>query len=182
MNNVVGMAVSFGKDQSFGHLDPAGKDLWQPVTERADHRADLVRVDDIAIQLLGTVNLVLVLGLPALFAGQAFALLDLLPGSKSATLLGFLGFYQIDLVADVNPVCHGLFVVVLTHHVFAEEAVGAVIRRGGEADKVSVKILDDLAPQVIDRAVAFVDDDDIEELRGNLVVVNHRERLFGGDF
>ena len=63
--------------------------------------------------------------------------------------------------------------------VFLEESVCSVVRRGGEANEKCVEVIEDLAPEVVDRPVAFVNDDEIKELRRNLVVVDDRYRLPG---
>ncbi len=59
-----------------------------------------------------------------------------------------------------------------------KETVGAVVRRGGQANQAGVEIFQYLAPQVVDGAVALVDKDEIKELDGDLRVVDHRHRLF----
>jgi hypothetical protein len=58
---------------------------------------------------------------------RRFAALDLLLGLELAALLGDRGLDQVDLVADVDAIGHGLFVAVVADHVFLEEAVGAVV-------------------------------------------------------
>ncbi len=50
-------------------------------------------------------------------------------------------------------------------------------RRGGEADDGRVEVLQHLAPQAIDGAVAFVGDDDVEGLRRQERVVGDRRGL-----
>ena len=69
--------------------------------------------------------------------------------------------------------------VVFADDVLLEEAIGAVVRRGGQADEVGVEILQNLTPEVVNGAVAFVDDDEVEKLRRNLAVVDNRHRLLG---
>ena len=61
--------------------------------------------------------------------------------------------------------------------VLLEEAVGASVGRGGEADQEGVEVFEDLPPEVVDRAVALIDDDEVEELGRDLVVVDDGERL-----
>jgi hypothetical protein len=67
---------------------------------------------------------------------------------------------------------------VLHDDVLVEEAVGVFGRRGCEADQVGVKVLEHLTPERVDRPVALVDEDDIEELRRDGRVVDDRQRLF----
>src|SRR5688572_28499863 len=51
-------------------------------------------------------------------------------------------------------------------------------RRRGTADQEGVEVLQDLTSDVVDRAVALIDDDDVEELGRNLFVVDDRQRFF----
>ena len=78
LDNIVGVAVGFGKDQRLGHLLPTWKDLPPFIPKGANDGTNLVRVDDRAIELFAAVGFVVVLGLPALSAGQALSPLDLL--------------------------------------------------------------------------------------------------------
>ena len=52
---------------------------------------------------------------------------------------------MIDFVADVDAIGDGFFVAVFADDVLAEEAVGAVVGGGGEADQKGVEILDTCA-------------------------------------
>ena len=76
------------KIRVFGTSCAAGEDLRQLVAEGADDGADLVGVDHVAVELRGGVGFVLVLLLPALRAGEALALLDLLLGLELRALPG----------------------------------------------------------------------------------------------
>ena len=53
-----------------------------------------------------------------------------------------------------------------------EEAEGLLGRRGGEADQGGVEVFEHLAPEVVDGAVAFVGDDEVEGLDGESGVVD----------
>ena len=55
---------------------------------------------------------------------------------------------------------------VLHDEVLPEEAKGLLRRGGGEADQRGVEVLQDLPPEVVDGAVAFVGHDDVEGLDG----------------
>jgi len=57
--------------------------------------------------------------------------------------------------------------------VLVEEAKGALVRRGGEADEEGIEVVEHQLPQVVDGAVALVDDDEIESLDGRAGVVVH---------
>ncbi|MCY1532429.1 hypothetical protein D9M68_677040 [compost metagenome] len=50
-------------------------------------------------------------------------------------------------------------------------------RRGRQADEVGIEILQHLPPQAIDGAVAFVGDNEVEGLDGDLGVVGQRRDL-----
>jgi hypothetical protein len=83
------------------------------------------------------------------------------------------GADAVDVVVDVDAVGHRLLVAVLHHQVLVEEAEGLLVGRGGEADQRGVEVLEHLPPQVVDRAVRFVGDDDVEGLdRDRRVVVD----------
>jgi hypothetical protein len=73
-----------------------------------------------------------------------------------------------------------LLVGVFGDDVFIEEAEGAFVRRGGKADQAGIKVVEYLLPQVVDAAVAFIDDDEIESLDGYSSVVAHQLFLFDG--
>ena len=93
-------------------------------------------------------------------------------------MLGDLGFDHVDFIADVDAIGHGFFVAVFADDVLLEEAVGAVVRRGGEADQEGVEVVEHLLPEVVDGAVAFIDDDEVEELGRDFFVVDDGQRLF----
>ena len=150
--------------------------IRQLVAEGADHGADLIRIHHRAIQFLGTVCSILVLNLPALAARQALAFFDRARSDLPAVLRP-LGFDHVHLVADVDAVGDGLLMRILADHVLPEESVGAVVGRRGQTDQVRVEILQHLAPQVVDRAMALVDDDEVEELGRQSGTVDHRRRL-----
>ncbi len=179
LNNVVGVAVGFGENQGFRYFLAAGEDAGPVVFEGADHGADLIGIDHAVIQLFAAVGFVLVLLLPAFFAGELFAFLNLQFGRDFAARLGDLGFDFIHLVADIDTVGDGFFVGVFADHVFLEKTVSAVVRGGGEANQKGVEVIQHLLPQVVDRAVAFVDEDEVEKFQRQLGVVNHRHGLFG---
>ena len=52
----------------------------------------------------------------------------------------------------------------MVHQVLVEEAEGLLAGCGGEADEVGVEVFQHLRPQVVDGAVGFVGDDDVEHL------------------
>jgi hypothetical protein len=77
----------------------------------------------------------------------------------------------VHVVVDVHAIGHGLLVAVFHDQVLVEEAEGLLAGRGGQADEVGIEVLQHLAPQVVDAAVGFVGDDDVEGLDGEGGVV-----------
>ena len=148
------------------------------VPEGADDGANLVRVDDGTVQFLAGIDNRLVLNFPALAARQALALLDLLLRPELTAALCPQRVDGINFVADVDTVGDGLLMAVFADDVPFEESIGAVVRRGRQANEIGVEVFQDLAPQVVNRAVAFVDDE-VEELGRNLRVIDDRHRLSG---
>ena len=69
--------------------------------------------------------------------------------------------------------------VVFADDVLPEETIGAVVRCGRQTDEIGVEVFEDLTPKVVNRAVTFVDDDEVEKLGWDLVVIDNRHRFFG---
>ena len=191
LDDVVGVGVVLGEDQRLGDvLEPLGMvGVAVPVGEH--HRigvpqggqdgADLVLGHDLAVEFLGVVVDVVVdqllpdrSGLPVPERGDQ-------PGVDGAAGLGDLGADAEHVEVDVDPVGHGLFVVVLQDQVLVEEPEGLLARRGGEADEEGVEVLQHLPPHPVDRAVALVDDDHVVGLDRHLRVVDHLDRPIRGD-
>jgi hypothetical protein len=80
-----------------------------------------------------------------------------------------------DMMADA--VGDGAFMTVLADDVLAEEAECAVVGCR-QARQVGVRVLDDLASEIVNGAVALIDDAEVEELRRDLLVVDGWQRLF----
>ena len=99
------------------------------------------------------------------------------PASTLEPRCGDRGADAVDVVVDVDAVGHGLLVGVFHDQVLVEEAEGLLGGRGGEADEVGVEVFEHLPPEVVDGAVAFVGDDDVEGLDGDGRVVVDRARV-----
>ena len=168
------MVVVLGEDQRLGHLGAAGEDVGgQLVAERAHEGADLVHRHHVAVELVGVVGELFVQLLPAHLARELVAIVEEVAGFDLAARLAHLRADAVDVVVDVDAVGHGLLVAVLHHQVLVEEAEGLLARRGGEADQAGVEVLQHLPPEVVDGAVRFVGDDDVEGLdRERRVVVD----------
>ncbi len=163
---------SLANDEGFGHFAAAGEDFAEQfIPEGVYDGADLVRGDHVAVELAGVVSEVVVEFFPAGLAGVAFLLFHEVAGFDLAARLGDGGLDAVDVVVDVDTVGHGHFVVVFHHQVLVEEAEGLLAGRGGEADEVGVEVFQHLRPQVVDGAVGFVGDDDVEGLDGDAGIV-----------
>ena len=68
---------------------------------------------------------------------------------------------------------------VLADTVVVEETKGAGIGRSRETRQKRIEVFDDLPPKVVDRAVAFVHDDEVEELRRDSRVILDRAGITG---
>ena len=167
------------KTSVFGTSWRPGNISRQLVAEGPDYSADLIGVDDVVVKLPSGIGDVLILDLPTLPARQALAHFDLLVGLELAAVPGLLGLDDINLVADIDPVGDGLLMGILADDVLLEEPVGTVVGRGGQADEIGIEIFQDLPPDVVNRAVAFVDDDEVEELGRNPAVIDDRHRFSG---
>ena len=87
-----------------------------------------------------------------------------------AAVLGDVGADAVDLEADVDAVDHALLIRVFGDQVALEEAQRVRRRGGRQADQVCVEVLQHLAPQAVDRAVAFVGDHHVEVAAGVFLV------------
>ena len=172
LDDVFGVGIVLGEDQGLGHPGAAGKDFAeQLVAVGLDDLADLVRRDHVAVELVGIVLKIVVELFPALLARVALHDLHGITGLYLGAGLGDSGADAVDVVVDIDAVGYGHFVVVFHHQVLVEEAEGLLAGRGGEADQVGVEVLQHLRPEVVDRAVAFVGDDDVEALDRDAGVV-----------
>ncbi len=179
VDDVVGVAVGLGKDEGLGGFLARREDLrFHGGFHGLDDLADLARVDHRFVQLFARVGAVFFSFGPALFARGAVAVVHPFFGFQLGALLGDFGDDLKHVVADVHAIGHGVLVAVLRHDVLVEEAEGALVGRGGEADQAGVKIIEHLLPQVVDAAVAFVDDDEVEGFNGHGRVV--ADELFLG--
>ena len=181
MDDVVGVAVGLGKNQRFGGFLAGRENLrFNRCFHGLDDLPDLAGVDHRAVKLLAGVGRVFFGFLPALLARLAVAVINPLPGLEFRAFLGDVGFDQEHVVADVDAVNHRLLVAVLGDDVLVEKAKGALVGRGTQADQAGVEVVEHLLPQVVDAAVAFVDDDEVERLHGHRRVVANQLGLLGG--
>ena len=101
-------------------------------------------------------------------------------GLYRGPLIGDFGADAVDVEVHVYVVGHRLPVVVFHDQVLLKEAEGLPGRGRGEADDEGVEVVQHLPPEVVDRAVTFVGDDEVEGLDGNVGVVLDRRGLSSG--
>ena len=65
---------------------------------------------------------------------------------------------------------------IVAYDVLIEKAIGAVVRRGSKPYEETIKIVEYLLPDIVNRAVAFVNDDKIEKLDGHFGIISHWHR------
>src|SRR5205814_3451664 len=111
-------------------------------------------------------------------AGEAVAFMDIETFLDAAAALRDLGVYLVYVIGDVHVVGDGVLVPVFHDEVLIKEADGLLRGCGGEADEIGVEVFEYLAPKIVDGAMAFVGDDEVEGLDGDVRVVNDRRRLF----
>ena len=93
-------------------------------------------------------------------------------------MFGDFGANAVNVVADIHAICDGALVGIFADEIFIEEADGLLARRGGETDEKGVEVFEHLAPQIVDGAMAFVGDDEVECFdRDHRIVFNLALRL-----
>ena len=171
------MAVCLGENQRLGDLFSIREKLREEIlTETADNGMDLTGVDNVPIQMGRSVCDIFVHLLPTARPGQTISIFDLLLQDCGA---GFRDL-RIDheyIFTDIDAIDDGLLPAVFADHILIKESERAGVRRCGQTDEKSVKVLQNLTPDVIDGTVAFIDDNAVKEFRRNLFVVYN---FFGG--
>ena len=171
VDDIVGVAVGLRKNEGFGDFLAAGEHFRQLFTKGFNHVSDLTGIDHVPIQIGAAVGHFLVELLPPFFAGQTVPFIHPLPGSQFAALPGNLCFYQVGVKPDIDPVGYCLFMPVFADHVFIKEPEGPLVRGGGQPDVEGVKIIQDLLPEVVDGAVALINNDEIKKFGRDFFVV-----------
>lgn len=83
-----------------------------------------------------------------------------------------------DVLAHIEPVNDGLLSGILADHILMEKSKGALVQCGGQTNDERIKILQRLAPDILDGAVAFVHDDAAKKFRRIFLVVDYFLRRF----
>ena len=180
LDDVVGMAVGFGEDEGFWGLCAVGEDgCFHSRFHGHNHLADLAGVDHGAVQFFAVVGGVVFGFGPALFAGSAVAVVHPFFRVQLRAPGGDFGVDLIHVIADVDAIGDGLLVGVFGDDVLVEKAEGALIGGGREADERGVEVIQHLLPEVVNAAMTFVDDNEIESLDGNGGIVAYRLFLGG---
>ncbi|OQB89789.1 MAG: hypothetical protein BWX84_02255 [Verrucomicrobia bacterium ADurb.Bin118] len=143
--------------------------------------ADLRGDDNGAVEIPGLIFKVFVEALPANRPRFLRAFVHVESFFHLAAAFGGLGADAINFVADVDTIGHGALVIVFHHEILVKEADGLLGGRGGEADEEAVEVFEHLPPEIVDRAVTFIGDDEVERFDGNLRVVFYFARPVIGD-
>ena len=179
IDDVLGVVVILGKNKGFRDMLPAREQFGEElVLEGPEHRADLVRRHDGAVQLLAGVFLLLGELFLAVLAGVAVSLVHHGSGGDGAALVREVSANPVDAGPDVDPVGHGGLMRIGADQVLVEEGHGLLARGGREPQHEGVEVAKHVPPLVEDGTVAFVDDDEVEGLDGDLRGVDH---LLGKD-
>ena len=175
MDDVIGVAVRLGEDQRFGCLFAVGEYTgFNRSLHGFDDLPNLAGVDYGTVQFLAGVRRVFLGFCPALFTGLAVAVVNPLFCFEFGAFLGDFGFDLVDIVTDVDPIDHGLLVGVFGDDVLIEKTKGALVGSGGQADEEGIEIIQDLLPQVVNRAVAFIHNDEIEGFNRYVGIVTYK--------
>ncbi len=134
--------------------------------------------NDGAVELVRLISEVFVELFPADFAREAVTFINIETFVDAAAASGDLGVDLVDVVVDVDLVGDGALVAVFHDEILIEEADGLLGRRGGEADEIRVEVFEHLAPEIVDGSVAFIGNDEVEGLDGDVWVVDDRRGLF----
>ena len=178
-HDIVGVGIVFGEDERLRYLVASGKDFREELVAKGLHdRADLVLGYHVTVELVRGILEVVVELFPALLARLAVALVDIEAGVDLGALRGDLGLDAIDVIIDVDAVGHRSLIVIFHHQVLIEKAEGLLRRGSGEADQMGVEVFQHLAPEIVDRPVALVGNDDVEGLDGDGRVVFYGRGFF----
>ena len=173
-HDIVGMNLIQGKDKGLRQIVHDGLTLWvgehlriNGIAVCLQHQFDLSRIDDAAVQfLLGIVLGFLIayrlnLARIACFASEFVTLED------GTAVFGRLGLDAIDASIHVHAIHDGLLQSVVYDDIVVEECFRLWYWRCRQADEVSgIEVFQHFLPVAIDGTVAFVNDNEIEEIRG----------------
>ena len=173
LNNIICVAVGFGKDQSLGYfLTPGEKGCIESILKRTDNGADLTGVHNVPVKLRGTIVHIFIQLRPSFFPGKAVAVFHHLL-ENGAALLAYFRFDQEDILAHIDTVDDSLLSGVFADDILIEERKSTLVRCCGQANLESVKVLQHLFPHIVDGTVALVDDNYIKEFGRILGVINN---------
>ena len=165
VDDVLRVRVVLGENEGLWHELAAGEKVGEKrVLERLEDSADLRLHDNGAVEVLCGEREVFIKSLPADAPRLLMPAIDIPAFLDLAALLGDLRFDPIDFVADVHAIGDGALVIVFGDEVLIEEADSLLARCRGEADEEGVEVFEDLPPEVVDGAVAFIGNDEVEGL------------------
>ena len=130
IDNIISMAVVFGKNKSLGNFLSSGKDFRQLLLKCPYHAPYLAGIDNFPVKLPGSIGQIFVQLFPAFFAGKLLTSVHKLPGRYVCSVPANVSLNYIHIIAHIHAVCYCFFMAVLAHHIFIEKAKGAFIRCG----------------------------------------------------
>ena len=133
--------------------------------------------NDGAVEFVRLVSEVFIELLPADLAGEAVAFIDIKTFLDTTARGSDFRVYLVNVIGDVHVVGDGVLVAVFHDEVLIKEADRLFRRRGGKADEIGIEVFEHLAPEIVDGAVAFIGDDEVEGLDRDVRVVDDRRRL-----
>ena len=146
-DDLFGVVVVLGEDQRLRNNGTIREDLGEePVPERFEHAPDLCLAGHVTVELGGLVFEVFVEFFETLLTGAAVLFGNGCSSLDRRPLLRNLGFDPEHLEVDVHAVSDRLGVGVFRHQVLLEEPVGLFGGGGGQAEDVSVEVLQHAPP------------------------------------
>src|SRR5437870_7112325 len=156
----------------------ARKDFGEEAAAKGSyHGADLIGRDDRAVELVRLISELFVELFPTYLAGEAVAFIDIETFLDATARGRDLGVDLVNVVIDVDLVGDRALVAVFHDEVLIKEADGLLRRRRGEADEIGVEVFEHLAPKIVDGAVTFIGDDEVEGLDRDSGIVGDRKRF-----
>ena len=171
-NNIFGMAVIFCKNQGLWHIRSAGENLCKELVPKgADNSADLVCCNHITIKLVCIISKIFIQLFPADLSGFPFPDIHIIARLNRGALFCNPGPDTVNIIIHIHPISNGFLMPVFHHKVLIKKTKSLFAGRGSKANNIPVKIIQHLAPEIINRAVTFVCYYKIKGLNGNGRVV-----------
>jgi len=154
--------------------------------KRSNNSSNLAFIHHIPIQLLASVTYVLIQLLPTPAPSQSAALIHVLLDFDlfsvfnnfsfrldSGALLSNFSLDGINIVSHIYTIGNCILMRIFTHHILLKKSKCSVIWRGSESYQKCIIIFQYLLPYIVDRTMAFVNNDKIKKFDWVLVIINN---------